>query len=184
MIQTKQLTANENTADKWGLVRDKMSDVKILEKWIAVKKRLAEIINPKREEEFLLTTDDEKSVYSIQLYNSFKMYGAFLIKSSGSSSTADLIISFKFKNLTNIQFKSSLKCVLWSIDVFETYLLNRKISINKYFHNLNNKMRATQTNESTIEIEDHLTLQDTCFDTNIRKNNLLDEMCKYLECFY
>ena len=38
--------------------------------------------------------------------------------------------------------------------------------------------------ESSIEIEDHLALQDINIEINIRRNNLLDELCKYLECFY
>lgn len=186
LIQEQKYKANKESIDEYEFVNNKSQATK----WKEIKERLAEVINPKIEEEFLLSNELDTNVYSIQLYNSVKMYGAFFIKTSGNNANInDTIISFKYKLLENSQFKSSLNCVLWSLEVFEPYLFNKKFSISQYITNLNNRMNFSRISianlsESTREIKDHLTLQDFNIEINIRRNVLLDQLCKYLECFY
>jgi hypothetical protein len=163
------------------------------DKWKKIKETLANYIDCEKE---LLASFNSNAagdyLYSIQLYKSVHLFGAILIRTTTTTAVNNTkeehVVAIKFKKLTKLDvmknsFQKNLDCILWSLDVFEPYLFNKKFVVNQYISYINNNLNSLDKEELANEIELYLLLQDFNLTTNIKRNVILDELSKYLELF-
>jgi len=167
------------------------------DKWKKIKETLANYIDCEKE---LLASFNSNAagdyLYSIQLYKSVHLFGAILIRTTTTTTITtavnntkeEHVVAIKFKKLTKLDvmknsFQKNLDCILWSLDVFEPYLFNKKFVVNQYISYINNNLNSLDKEELANEIELYLLLQDFNLTTNIKRNVILDELSKYLELF-